>query len=316
MPTTQAMAAASTCDPFDEYFTRAAQHNASQHTSLYTDHNMIDIRRPSLPVSVVQDHDRSSRKAGGRLPRQRSSSEGNNDGEMDKENQLSKTAKQQQHLSTDTQSQQQRIAYPVMEKTSSGEDGLERAHSAPQSRSSSWRKATRPTRAATGKRQSTVGGAAPVSASAQGAGPRRESVPLERVVSERLAHLRLMYEEEDMCVVRHFASCKGKAGGVICRGDSFKKRSGGELDSAAGEERRASLGSALNGSAAVAEAAAGVAAKGADSAPFKVLVLGDQGVGKTALIQQFMTSEYLGAVETGTGESAIGVPWRCELWEG
>lgn len=37
--------------------------------------------------------------------------------------------------------------------------------------------------------------------------------------------------------------------------------------------------------------------------PYRVLVLGCHGVGKTALVQQFMTSEFLGAVETSFGKS-------------
>lgn len=35
---------------------------------------------------------------------------------------------------------------------------------------------------------------------------------------------------------------------------------------------------------------------------YRVLVLGSHGVGKTALVQQFMTSEFLGAVETSFGK--------------
>ena len=35
--------------------------------------------------------------------------------------------------------------------------------------------------------------------------------------------------------------------------------------------------------------------------PVKVLVMGEEGVGKTALLQQFMTSEYMAAVQTNFG---------------
>ena len=40
-----------------------------------------------------------------------------------------------------------------------------------------------------------------------------------------------------------------------------------------------------------------------DAAPVKkVLMIGDRQVGKTALLQQFMTSQYMGAAETSFGE--------------
>jgi hypothetical protein len=44
--------------------------------------------------------------------------------------------------------------------------------------------------------------------------------------------------------------------------------------------------------------------------PYRVLVLGCHGVGKTALVQQFMTSEFLGAVETSFGKS-LDLDCRC-----
>lgn len=39
----------------------------------------------------------------------------------------------------------------------------------------------------------------------------------------------------------------------------------------------------------------------AGSKPVKVLVMGEEGVGKTAILQQFMTSEYMAAVQTNFG---------------
>jgi GTPase SAR1 family protein len=35
---------------------------------------------------------------------------------------------------------------------------------------------------------------------------------------------------------------------------------------------------------------------------YKAFILGSSGVGKTALTQQFMTSEYMGAFDTSTGK--------------
>ena len=40
---------------------------------------------------------------------------------------------------------------------------------------------------------------------------------------------------------------------------------------------------------------------------FKVALVGAHGVGKTSLLQQFMTSEYMGAMETSFGEYLFDV---------
>jgi Rad and Gem related GTP binding protein 1 len=41
---------------------------------------------------------------------------------------------------------------------------------------------------------------------------------------------------------------------------------------------------------------------GVGNAPFRVIMLGSAGVGKSSLISQFMTSEYLHAYDTSLGE--------------
>lgn len=51
----------------------------------------------------------------------------------------------------------------------------------------------------------------------------------------------------------------------------------------------------------VAAVAAAVGVNGVVERPVKVVVLGEEGVGKTALLQQFMTSEYMAAVQTNFG---------------
>lgn len=51
----------------------------------------------------------------------------------------------------------------------------------------------------------------------------------------------------------------------------------------------------------VAVAATGGGVNGIGERPVKVVVLGEEGVGKTALLQQFMTSDYMAAVQTNFG---------------
>ena len=269
---------------FDKYFIRDAYDDLPMHHQHRLEE--VDIRRPSLPVSILQaDKAAQKQHLSAHFSRQRSSSEGNSEVQQnDVANNVNKKSDEQYLHEQHHHQQQQQPNQQQLETKSSSDDG-ERPHSAPQSRSCSWHKATRPLRS--NKRQSLGG---EMLMAAQGAGPRRESVPLERVVSERLAHLRQMYED-DCCVVRHFASLA--KGGVICRGDSFKKRSGGELSSS---DKRTSISSTANSCSSE-----NATSPSCDNRPFKTLVLGDHGVGKTALIQQFMTSEYMGAVETSTG---------------
>jgi Ras of Complex, Roc, domain of DAPkinase len=51
----------------------------------------------------------------------------------------------------------------------------------------------------------------------------------------------------------------------------------------------------------------GAAAGNGNERPVKVVVLGEEGVGKTALLQQFMTSEYMAAVQTNFGMYCLNI---------
>ena len=173
-----------------------------------------------------------------------------------------------------------------------------KCHSAPHSRSSSWKKSRRPR---AGSRHEDL--------MMLETRPRTGSVPLEETVISKLERLRLL-QSDDVCPVRSF---KLSSKGLINRGDSFKRKS---------EQSVASEGAGSTGAGAPQEAPV-VAAEGADrsravsvnsaesskasssttSTPlFRVLILGDHGVGKTALLHQFMTSEYMGATDTSFGE--------------
>jgi Rad/Gem-related GTP binding protein 1 len=118
---------------------------------------------------------------------------------------------------------------------------------------------------------------------------------LEESISQKLQELKLI-QADDMCVVRNFAT---SSRGLINRGDSFKRKSNqsiasdvGSCGSCGGGERSRGL----SGNSSVASSI------GVCPPLSKVLMLGDIGVGKTALLQQFMTSEYMGAIETSFGE--------------
>lgn len=55
------------------------------------------------------------------------------------------------------------------------------------------------------------------------------------------------------------------------------------------------------------ETSVDVASTNGNGRPVKVVVLGEEGVGKTALLQQFMTSEYMAAVQTNFGQWCCGI---------
>jgi len=162
-----------------------------------------------------------------------------------------------------------------------------KCHSAPHSRSSSWRKTRRPPSDRSGNHDDELG-------------MRRESVPFEESISARLEQLRLL-EAEDCCVVRNFAT---SARGLVNRGDSFKRKSfsvasdTGSNGSGIGEGDRSVSAHSIGGS---------TIGSSCDQPIFRVLMVGAHGVGKTALVQQFMTSEYMGALDTSFGESLMTV---------
>ncbi|ELT87346.1 hypothetical protein CAPTEDRAFT_220080 [Capitella teleta] len=110
-------------------------------------------------------------------------------------------------------------------------------------------------------------------------------------------------DDEDFVRVRTFST---SARGIINRGDSFKRRClnlaaadapGGEVDTDGDVHRERTWSNTSQGSSA------GSGASSCSSPPVhRVVVMGARGVGKTAIIQQFMTSEYMGNADSSIEE--------------
>jgi hypothetical protein len=123
--------------------------------------------------------------------------------------------------------------------------------------------------------------------------PRTSSMPSRPKRPSTLV-LRQHDSEEDVFQplqrVRTFSS--SDKGGIVNRGDSFKRK----IPSTAGSSRHSSVTSQDDSSVCSSEA------------PCSVLVMGPVGVGKSSLIQQFTTSEYMG----GEDVSAVNGKWERE----
>lgn len=193
--------------------------------------------------------------------------------------------------------------------------GSPRSLSAPQSRSSSWKKMRRP-RDLRHFREVYGGGA-------EGGGGGGET--LEETIVSKLHELKLL-QDDDCRVVRSFSTSPR---GIINRGDSFKRKSTPAVvvslpadyvtSGAAGDvlllpvqqqHQQRALSSDYFGDEDsgydVIDPLPDAFVSGPDQQhlqqSYTVLVMGDHGVGKTALLQQFMTSEFMAAIETTFGE--------------
>ena len=101
---------------------------------------------------------------------------------------------------------------------------------------------------------------------------------------------------QDECRLYRVRSFTTTSKGIVNRGDSFKRKSNSSVTSAGSHtsvaddfrERSGSCNSQDSGGSS------GTGAPGF----YRVTMLGLNGVGKTALVQQFMTSEYMGACDT------------------
>jgi Rad/Gem-related GTP binding protein 1 len=166
-----------------------------------------------------------------------------------------------------------------------------KCHSAPHSRSSSWKKSKRPK--------------SPLEIQVLEGRPRTGSVPLEDTIP-KLEKLRLLQAEE-ICPVRSFA-LSGK--GIVNRGDSFKRRSMQSVASDAGSAVSSTGDAGSNRSRALSVNSQASSTSSSSHPISKVLMLGDRGVGKSSLLQQFMTSEYMGASDMSfddDGEITVSV---------
>ena len=305
-------------DEFDVYFARAAL----QAKELAEQQQALDVRRGSVPneslfgtqLTVAEPSSTPRRTAsckypssrrtkgspsprpgegnGGRSPRRRSSTvqpEGNNS--------------------------------PPARNTLQTPDADTKSHSAPHSRSSSWKKMHRPS--SSREIKGGDGGHTPRSSSNSSLSARRDSLPLDEAVTAKLEQLQIL-QADNVCVVRNFTT---SSRGIINRGDSFKRKKRAAAAAAASGGR---TGKTPTTSPKIVRVTPPSPASAPDllpldrlvspcrprgalvtqhsrtsssaTPPLRVLVLGRHGVGKTALLQQFMTSEYMGAVETNFGE--------------
>lgn len=171
-----------------------------------------------------------------------------------------------------------------------------KCHSAPQSRSSSWKKMKRPKSARD-----------LVELETGCAGHNRQRAGSVTLDSEeaiaKLETLKLL-QSEDICPVRNFTI---SSRGLVNRGDSFKRRSNASLASDAGSSSSAhdaqgsprTPGSRHRTMSTTSQDSNGVSQP---QSSVRVLLIGPPGVGKTALMQQFLTSDYMGCADTSFGK--------------
>ena len=174
-----------------------------------------------------------------------------------------------------------------------------KCQSAPHSRSSSWKNQRRPTRSLKQKHTYPDGN----NGNGNGDSPDSRSsghgsiTHFEEEVSKKLEQLKLL-QAEDVCVVRNFST---SSRGLINRGDSFKRKPRSSTTSVTSDG--GGSGGGVISPARGRHLSVGSQTSSIEAPPIqRVLVVGDRGVGKTALLQQFMTSTYMGAVETSFGE--------------
>ncbi|CAD1472088.1 unnamed protein product, partial [Heterotrigona itama] len=119
--------------------------------------------------------------------------------------------------------------------------------------------------------------------------------------------------EEEYYRLRHF-SITGK--GIVNRGDSLKSRRSRSNNSVASsnsstEHLTASYPGSARNSAAGSLASSRESSASQGPTPYRVLMLGAAAVGKSSLVSQFMTSEYLHAYDTSiddeSGEKTVSV---------
>ena len=201
---------------------------------------------------------------------------------------------------------------PKNSATSGSSKFLEvKSNSAPHSRSNSWKKARRPGSIRSQVSASTAQQQQSSSREEDGNADRRVSVSLEESVCAKLEELKML-QADDCYVVRNFST--SPEGHLVNRGDSFKRRSvnsvagscssSGAQDISATATELAVEGLDRTRSLSVHSQGSSTTHSSTETPPvYRVIVLGSHGVGKTAMVQQFMTSEFMGAVETSFGNA-------------
>lgn len=141
--------------------------------------------------------------------------------------------------------------------------------------------------------------------------PRTCSMPTRSNIRKPQAHLlrrdflKLNVDsQEDSYTVREFQM--SPKGVIVKRKDSRRSRSSNSVHSS--ESELYPLSPVSLTSSSVSGESIGTSPSSAlpiPSTPIKILVLGNYAVGKTAITQQFMTSEYLGGFNTSVGEYTV-----------
>lgn len=132
---------------------------------------------------------------------------------------------------------------------------------------------------------------------------RRNSMPqtTENLLSVSFTDLRDKQMQEPLERVRSF---KMTSKGLINRGDSFRRKSNGSIASTGSskasqnERKRQRIPSDNSEETACSCDTSSITAPGY----YRVVMLGSEGVGKSALTTQFMTSEYIGAFDICSGK--------------
>ena len=122
--------------------------------------------------------------------------------------------------------------------------------------------------------------------------PTRNTFRKPRLLGHDALHLD---SDNEIYRLRSFSTTS--KGIIVNTGDSFRSRSTSSVYSSGSEQYPLSPSSRTSSSHS--RDSFGI---GPPTVPFSVTVLGAPGVGKTALTQQFMTSEYLGGFDTSIGE--------------
>lgn len=135
---------------------------------------------------------------------------------------------------------------------------------------------------------------------------RRGSCATPEVAAAHLEQLKSWQREYDIMPVRQFqSSSKGK---IINRGDTVRRKSfdvTADLALANGDVEhddddgtpKSARSSRASSRASIISSNASSTIPGLPPVIHKVLVMGDHGVGKTALVHQFLTSEYMGGTD-------------------
>lgn len=309
-------------DPFDVYFARA---KLDDELAKEQAESRATARRGSLPheqssLLTIEVPTHHRRALSCKLPaRKRSRKSKKENGSKSKENSPPSDAGNSLHHSSSAHCvdpsgvSMNYVTEATLRAPSPRMSAAQKCQSAPHSRSSSWKNKRRP--------RSNIYTRDSSSSSPEPDRSRNSSITqFEEDVAAKLEELKVLQAENSL-VVRNFSlSSKG----VINRGDSFKRKPASASTTGTPERSLTTTdtttttttttsASALDSRDPRHQSEAAAAVAGACSCPAspavsRVLVIGDRGVGKTALLQQFMTSQYMGAAETSFGKSLnIGI---------